>query len=63
MKVWIDFAISRFASVYVPRCSRCGKYRDNLKSHWFFTGVYCVDCIQGVLYGGHRRVKEMNRDS
>ena len=38
------------SDVYVPRCSKCGGYKEDLKSHWFFTGMYCVDCIRYTLY-------------
>ena len=47
--------------VYVRRCGRCGFYvpDGDLKEHWFFSGVYCVRCIQEVLYDDIRTVEEM----
>ena len=44
---------------YVPRCTCCGRFKGTLRMHWFFTGLYCVDCIEENLYGGYRSVKEM----
>lgn len=35
---------------YIRRCSRCGSYAEELKEHWFFTGLYCVLCIRFTLY-------------
>ena len=35
---------------YVPRCSSCGGFRETLKEHWFFTGLYCVPCVRYKLY-------------
>lgn len=43
---------------YVARCSNCGRFRD-LKQHWFFTGMYCLACIQGRLYDDARTIKEL----
>ena len=48
--VWRDFKPR--TDVYVPKCSFCGRYKGTLKIHWFFTGVYCIDCIEEGLYGG-----------
>ena len=59
-KVWTDF--SPRTSEYVGRCSFCGKYSKKegwLKIHWFFNGVYCVNCIQEVLYNDVRTLEEM----
>lgn len=36
---------------YVMRCSFCGKFGQELRRHWFFTGLYCLNCIRIVLYG------------
>ena len=36
--------------IYVPRCSRCGGFKEDLKEHWFYTGLYCVLCIRYTLY-------------
>lgn len=44
---------------YVPRCSNCGRFRSDLKEHWFFTGMYCVPCIQDRLYDNGRTIKEL----
>ena len=44
---------------YVPRCSWCGYFKKELKTHWFFTGLYCVRCIQAVLYDNCRTVDEI----
>ena len=46
---------------YVPRCSFCGKYKKLLKVHWFFTGVYCIACVQDVLYNNVRNIAEINK--
>lgn len=53
---------------YIPRCSKCGTYKtdyyvgtekhNNLKVHWFFTGIYCVSCIIDNLYDDTRNLKE-----
>ena len=40
-------------SPYVPRCSNCGGYKEGLWEHWFFTGVYCRNCVRYVLYGDY----------
>ena len=44
---------------YVPRCSRCGYFKKTLKRHWFFTGMYCIACIQDVLWDNTRTMEEM----
>ena len=44
---------------YVPRCSSCGYYKKELKSHWFFTGLYCIACIQDILWDNTRTMEEM----
>ena len=44
---------------YVRRCSWCGKFKKKLKEHWFFTGLYCVSCVQDVLYDNARTLEEM----
>ena len=44
---------------YVPRCSWCGKYVKELRVHWFFTGLYCVTCIQDILYDNVRTIGEI----
>ena len=46
---------------YVPRCSKCGKFRHELRIHWFFTGLYCLPCIQGILYDNRRNILEVSR--
>ena len=47
--------------IYEPRCSFCGKFRKVLKFHWFFTGLYCENCILEVLYDDCRSFKEMEK--
>lgn len=44
---------------YVHRCSHCGKYWKELRAHWFFTGLYCIACIQDILYCNLRRIDEV----
>ena len=57
--VWIPLV----EGVYVPRCSKCGRFKSQSKlyTHWFFTGVYCVSCIQDRLYNNVRTIKEVSR--
>ena len=45
--------------IYEPRCSYCGKYHRKFYFHWFFTGLYCVACINDVLYDNARNVEEI----
>ena len=47
-------------NVYIPRCSCCGTFKEDLFKHWFFTGMYCRDCIQYVLYCDYRTIEDMN---
>lgn len=56
--VWRDVSDD---TVYVPRCSVCGKWKTALKAHWFFTGVYCVGCIQDILYDDARTLSEVQK--
>ena len=42
--------IDREFTRYVPRCSKCGGFKEDLMEHWFYTGVYCVPCIRFILY-------------
>lgn len=51
--------VRRDEHCYIPRCSFCGRFKGTLRKHWFFTGLYCSDCIEENLYGGYRSVKEM----
>ena len=44
---------------YVPRCSKCGYFKKELRIHWFFTGLYCVACIQDILYDNCRKLEEI----
>ena len=53
-KIWVDAR-----DIMVKRCSFCGKYRNAVKEHWFFKGVYCVSCIQDVLWDNARTMEEM----
>ena len=57
--VWRDYDKVR-DDVFVPRCGKCGKYRSDLKVHWFFRGPYCVGCIQDILYDNARNIGEIN---
>lgn len=47
--------------VYVKRCGFCGRYRKDLRIHWFFSGVYCISCILDVLYDNARSMEEINK--
>lgn len=51
----------RETTPYVWRCSRCGYRKKDLFVHWFFTGMYCVSCVQEVLYDNVRSMKEISR--
>lgn len=53
-KVWVDAR-----DIFVKRCGFCGHYKEKLKEHWFFKGVYCVSCIQDVLYDNARNLEEI----
>ena len=55
--VWRD-ADLRFTQ-YVPRCSKCGKFKKEFKEHWFFRGLYCIECIQDILYDNTRTIMEL----
>ena len=60
--VWRDFDPRN--ATYVGRCSVCGKYQKKegfLKVHWFFNGVYCIICIQDILYDNVRNISEVKR--
>lgn len=48
-------------SVYVQRCSSCGTFKEPLHVHWFFTGLYCRNCIQYRLYDDRRVIEDMKR--
>ena len=45
---------------YVERCGKCGKHRhiENLRMHWFFKGVYCLNCIIDVYYDDTKSMRE-----
>ena len=58
--VWTPFDSK--ASVFVPRCGKCGTYKIDLYVHWFFRGPYCVRCIQNILYDNCRTIQEINGD-
>ena len=57
--VWIPLN----PGVYVPRCSKCGRFKDQKKlyTHWFFTGVNCVSCVQDRLYNNARTIKKISK--
>lgn len=46
-------------SHYVHRCSHCGYFKKELRAHWFFTGLYCIACIQDILWSNIRTIQEM----
>ena len=48
---------------YVPRCSACGTFKEDVFKHWFFTGMYCRNCIQYVLYCDYRRIEDFDYES
>lgn len=48
-------------TVYVPRCSKCGTFKEPLHIHWFFTGLYCRNCIQYKLYDDTRTIEDINK--
>ena len=55
--IWLEPDLN----TYVPRCGRCGHYKnkEDLRQHWFFNGMYCVGCIQDVLYDDARIMREI----
>ena len=53
--VWRDADLD----TYVPRCGSCGKFKKLLKQHWFFSGIYCIECIQDILYDNARTLEEI----
>ena len=57
--VWRDADLE--TCPYVARCSKCGRYKKVLKRHWFFTGMYCVQCVQEVLYDNARNFEEIEK--
>ena len=59
MKVWRNME-DRDKEVYVPRCSKCGTFKEPLHVHWFFTGLYCRNCVQLRLYDDMRTMEDMN---
>jgi late competence protein required for DNA uptake (superfamily II DNA/RNA helicase) len=61
--VWRMFDKDRDGRLYVERCSKCGTFKEDLMVHWFFTGSYCRNCIQYVLYCDFRTVEDINHES
>ena len=59
--VWRIFDKKRDAVPYVPRCSKCGTFKEDVYLHWFFTGMYCRDCVQYTLYDDCRTIERMNK--
>lgn len=57
--VWTVVDKDTYDGVYVLRCSQCGKFHRDLYEHWFFTGLYCVGCIQDLLYANVRTLAEV----
>ena len=55
--------VPRDSTVYVDRCSHCGAFKRFLYKHWFFSGLYCISCIQDVLYDNCRNLKEVNKNA
>ncbi len=49
--------------IYVSRCSKCGTFKEPLHVHWFFTGIYCRNCVQLILYDDIRTLEDINRES
>ena len=62
MIIWYEID-RRQDGVYVPRCSRCGRFPKTLLRHFFFTGLYCYRCVEDVLYKNVWTVKEINAQS
>lgn len=60
MTVWRLFDKKRDEVPYVERCSKCGTFKEPLWIHWFFTGMYCRNCIQYVLYCDYRTLEDIN---
>lgn len=61
--VWRVFDKKKESTPYVPRCSKCGTFKEDLHIHWFFTGMYCRACIQYVLYCDFRTIEDINYES
>ena len=59
--IWRDVEITDDEG-YVHRCSFCGKIKKKLKAHWFFTGLYCMNCILEVLWNDTRSWKEITNE-
>lgn len=59
--VWRKLERGTNDTQYVFRCSKCGKFRKSLWKHWFFTGLYCIACIQDILYDNARKIEEIER--
>ena len=55
--VWRDFD-KALDDCYVPRCSNCGTFSEPLHVHWFFTGLYCRNCVQYRLYDDCRTLED-----
>lgn len=58
MIVWYRYP--NRTGIYVPRCGQCGRFKDELWSHVFFTGCYCRSCIQDKLYLNVWTIEEVN---
>ena len=58
--VWRNFDPHRDGKLYVPRCAKCGTYKEPLHVHWFFRGQYCRNCIQYTLYDDARTIEDMS---
>ena len=54
--VWRDADFKGPEIDYVPRCSKCGSFKEDMKVHWFFNGLYCVLCIKLRLYDDVRNI-------
>ena len=60
MNVWRTLD-SRDKVAYVPRCSKCGTFKEPLHVHWFFSGFYCRNCVQYKLYDDMRTLEDIKK--
>ena len=58
MKVWRDYN-KNLDGALIKRCSKCGTFKEPLHVHWFFTGIYCRNCVQLRLYDDMRTIEDM----
>jgi len=60
MNVWRAYE-KEGDGIYVPRCSKCGTFKEPLHVHWFFTGLYCRNCVQYKLYDDCRTLEDIKK--